>query len=82
MADRIPQERRKLPFVNQVRTFPIQRHSRIHLENAKFANLFTDFIDVRGTLGDLLGSGCLSTPLDALDKDCAGAFKHERKNLV
>ena len=74
MADGIPKKRRELPFIDKMRTFPIQHHCDIDLQEVEIADLIADLVKVHATLGYLFGCGRLSAPLDPFDQNSPCAF--------
>ena len=82
VTDGIPKKRRELPFINQMRTFPVQRHCDIDLQNIEIADVVADFVKIHATLGYLFGSGCLSAPFDTFNQYSARTLKFERQNVV
>ena len=82
MPDRIPQEWRKLPFVNQVRGRSIQCKCHIHFKNIQVTNLFANLIKISNAFSNLLASGCLAAPLHTLNQNRSSGLKFEGKNLI
>lgn len=81
-TDGIPQLRRHLPFVDEVRLGAFQEHRRAHFGQSDQRGTLVGILEVHSTLRLLLGRLGLAAPFRADDLNGAGSPKRPLKHSV